>query len=198
MADTTHRPRGSHFPVILALLLAAAAGITWRYFHTYHFAAVQPGVLYRDGNHSPAEFAAALRRVGPKTVISLVDDEEMAQPQFQAERVYCQAHGIDLVRIPINLGGWPTDAQVQEFLRIASDKARQPVLVHCAQGVRRTGMMTAAYQESILGYDPEQAKAAVLSFGHSEHTIADVRKFIDGYDPKTRRVSATLPATGNE
>ena len=89
--------------------------------------------------------------------------------------------------------GFETGDQIDEFLKIAADPKRQPVLVHCAQGVRRTGMMVAAYQESVLGYDQSKAKAAILSFGHSQRTMSDVTKFIDLYDPKQRSLPTTLP-----
>jgi hypothetical protein len=37
----------------------------------------------------------------------------------------------------------------------------------------------------------------MLTFGHSQRTIKDVQKFIDGYDPKTGAVPENLPV-GNE
>ena len=64
--------------------------------------------------------------------------------------------------------------------------------MHCAQGVRRTAMMVAAFQESVLGYDKQQARDAILTFGHSDKTVDDIRRFIDAYDPKSRTVSDQL------
>ena len=74
------------------------------------------------------------------------------------------------------------------------DQTKWPVLVHCTQGVRRTGMMVAAYQESVLGFDDAKAKANVLPFGRksTSQTLADVKAFIDGYDGK-QRVLTTAP-----
>src|SRR5213079_2639054 len=95
--------------------------------------------------------------------------------------------------IPVKLGGWPTTANVKEFLSLAQNKSLQPVLVHCAQGVRRTGMMVAAYQMSVLGWDKDKTKAAILTFGHSDRTVNDVKRFIDVYDPKTQTVTEKLP-----
>ena len=106
-----------------------------------------------------------------------------------SEATCCREVGIEIIDLPIPLGGWPTPRQVDTFLKITADPKRQPVLVHCAQGVRRTGMMVAAYQESILGYDKDKAKAAMLTFGHSQRTVGDVMKFIEVYDAKGR----TLP-----
>lgn len=175
---------------MLALLLGVAlAGLfVWRNSRTYHLATVQEGVLYRDGLKSRSQFAATLDRVHPKTVVSLIDANELTdarKPQLASEAELCAARGITLDRIPVTLGGWPKSEDVRKFLAIVNDKQKQPVLVHCAQGVRRTGIFVAAYQESSLGWDKEKAKAAVQSFGHGQDTVNDIKRFLDGYDPKT-------------
>jgi hypothetical protein len=85
--------------------------------------------------------------------------------------------------IPIRAGWYPTAEQVRQFLAIATDPAKQPVLYHDDEGIRRAGMMMAAYQESVLGYDDAKTKAAIQAFGHSDRTVDEVRRFIDAYDP---------------
>lgn len=185
-------------PVIV--LVALAGVFAWSFLSgKYHLATVQQGALYRDGARSLRELEAAVRDVKPGTVVCLVDDQEVndpRKPQFKEEFAYLKAQGIRTERIAVKLGGWPTSADVRRFLTIATNRANQPVLVHCAQGVRRTGMMVAAYQESVLGFDKQKAKAAILTFGHSDKTINDIRRFIDTYNPGTRSVvSSTEPAT---
>ena len=196
------RPRRRVGRVLVVILVAMIAGAAygWHcYLDTYHLATVQPHALYRDGNQSPCQFETAIRKVQPKTVVSLIDDNELAddtKPQFKAEENFLAKKNIQLERIPVTLGGWPTQADVDRFLQIASDPDAQPVLVHCAQGVRRTGMMVAAYQMTHLGYDKERAKAEMLAFGHSDRTVNDVKRFIDGYDPATGKVPENfMPST---
>jgi protein tyrosine phosphatase (PTP) superfamily phosphohydrolase (DUF442 family) len=179
------------------ILLIAAAGavvfaIWWAFFDTYHFAVVQPGVLYRDGVRDMRVFAAMNRRVKLKTIVSLVDDEEFAKEPFLSEEAWCRSHGVRIIHIPVTLGGWPDTGQVRQFLEAVKNPANQPVLVHCAQGVRRTGMMVAAYQESVLGFTADHAKSAMLTFGHSQRTVGDVKRFIDIYDPKSEEVTQAL------
>jgi protein tyrosine/serine phosphatase len=186
--------RGKVIIVAIVLVAAAAGWGVWRqWIETYHLATVRSGVLYRDGVRSGREFATAVRVVHPKTVVSLVDESEIGQEPFVSEMDICREQNINVVRLPVTLGGWPTGEQVKEFLDIVNDPSRQPVLVHCAQGVRRTGMMVAAYQESVMNFTRDQAKDAILSFGHSQRTIEDVKKFIDIYDPARRDVTETLP-----
>lgn len=177
--------------VLLAALVAGGAYVWHCYVDTYHLATVNPGALYRDGNQSPCQFQTAVRKVKPKTVVSLIDDNELAdpkKPQFEHERQFLEEKGVRLERIPVRLGGWPTKADVQRFLDIANNPDNQPVLVHCAQGVRRTGMMVAAYQMAQMGYDRERARDSILRFGHSDRTANDVKRFVDGYDPETGNV----------
>jgi len=178
-------------------LMLVACGFTywWGAIKTYHFAEVQPGVLYRDGNQGAREFATAIKKSGAKTIVALIDDKELAdsnKSQFQKEMTVAPKLGATVERVPVTLGGWPTSADVQKFLDVATDKSKQPVLVHCAQGVRRTGMMVAAYQMSVLGYDKAKAVAAIESFGHSDRTINDVKTFIEIYDPVTRTVTKEM------
>jgi protein tyrosine/serine phosphatase len=185
------------WPIILVVIIVLAAGfwVWWGFVATYHFAAVHSGVLYRDGNRSMREFRNATRKVKVKTVIMLADEKEVQAEPFLSELDFCRGEGISVVRIPIKLGGWPSPDQVEQFLGTVTDKNNQPVLLHCAQGVRRTGMLVAAYQESILGYDDARAKEAMLTFGHSERTVNDVKRFIDTYDPKSRAMTAELPVS---
>jgi len=183
------------------MFVLGGAGIWFSYFQTYHLATVQDGVLYRDGNHGMREFATAVRNMHIKTVVTLIDDQELNdpdKPQFKLEPVFLSQQGVKQIRIPVKLGGWPSSDDIRKFLAIAADPANRPVLVHCAQGVRRTGMFVAAYQESAMKFGPDQAKNAILSFGHSDHVVDDVKAFIDAYDPVRMTVATTMPAASSD
>lgn len=183
--------------IIVVGLICAVAYVWQKYVRTYHYAVVQEGVLYRDGNRGMTEFATAVRKCNAKTVVMLIDENEFADPllpQFKQEAEYLKRNGVNLVHLPIRLGGWPSSEDVRKFLDLTNDPKNQPVLVHCAQGVRRTGMFAAAWQESMMKYDNAKANEQVLTFGHSERTVGDLRKFIELYDPATRTIdSASLP-----
>jgi protein tyrosine phosphatase (PTP) superfamily phosphohydrolase (DUF442 family) len=186
--------------VVFALALAAAVALwLWR-LDTYHFAEVEKGVLYRDGNRGMREFSTALRKGNIKTVVMLNDDEEVKQEPFKSELEQCREKGVEVIRIPVKLGGYPSDAEVREFLNVMNDRSKWPVMVHCAQGVRRTAMMVAAYQESVLGYDDERAKGAILPWGRkaTSQTLGDIRSFIEAYDGKNRVVTTRPVQVGEE
>jgi protein tyrosine phosphatase (PTP) superfamily phosphohydrolase (DUF442 family) len=193
------RRLGPRLGLVLLIALVAGGLYVWRcHISTYHLATVEPGVLYRDGVQSPCQFETAVRKVQPKTVVSLIDENEEVdenKKQFASEKEYLQKKGIKLERIPVKLGGWPKKQDVERFFAVVNDPQNQPVIVHCAQGVRRTGMMAAAYQIKQLGYDKERAKESILRFGHSDRTANDVKRFIDGYDPATGAVPENLMPT---
>ena len=107
----SNKRRSFFLAVGTALLLAACVVGNWYVSRTYHLAAVQDGVLYRDGNRGLREFATAVRRVRPKVVVSLIDDGELNdpnKPQFMQEADFLSTHGIRQIRIPVKLGGWPS------------------------------------------------------------------------------------------
>jgi hypothetical protein len=45
---------------------------------------------------------------------------------------------------------------------------------------------------SELGWDKQKTKDAIESWGHSERTIGDIKRFIDVYDPVKREVTQSL------
>ena len=168
--------------------------VFWADFDTsIHLETVKAGVLYRDGVRGLIRLSWRAARSMRSPWFHWWMIAKNLQPPFTDEMAYCQANGIEVIRLPITLGGWPHGDQISRFLAIAADPARQPVLVHCAQGVRRTGMMVAAYQLSVLKLDKQQAFAAIKSFGHSRRTVNDVERFIEVYVPKAEQMTADMP-----
>lgn len=194
MAASSSNLRG---PLIIAAIVGTCVLIGWwifaNFFQTYHLATVDEGVLYRDGLRTFREYQTALGRVRARHVISLVDPEELRKEPFNQEQDYCRRAKVEYSSITIPLGGWPTSENVHRFLMLVKTKKYQPTLVHCAQGVRRTGMLVAAYQMSVLGWDKEKTRSAILTFGHSDRTVGDIKKFIEVYDPVAMTVPSDLP-----
>jgi protein tyrosine phosphatase (PTP) superfamily phosphohydrolase (DUF442 family) len=185
----------------LVMLAAVTGWYWWAEVQTYHLLEVSHNILYRDGNRDLREFRHALERTGARTVVSLVDDGEVAdpaKPQFAQEAAYCHDHGIQQVRIPVRRGGWPTSDQIHQFLTIVAYPANRPVLVHCAQGVRRTGIFVAAYQLSVEHESPSTVRSEIQRFGHSSRDTADIEAFIGRFNPATRTVPTTMPTASLE
>lgn len=178
--------------VLTTILIGSGTWVYLYFVDTYHFQAVAPGVLYRDGLRNIREFNNAVTSARVKSVVSLLDGQEYQKAPFNQEWEYLNRANVKMISIPVTLGGYPTTADVQKFLTEIEKRHRQPMLIHCAQGIRRTGMMVAAYQMSIMKWDKERTKAAIQAYGHSERTIGDIKKFIDVYDPEKREVTQDL------
>src|SRR6266699_5897991 len=107
MKNTGEPPVPRMWPIVIsfaALIAIAGVGAWWWRFQTYHLAVVDTRILYRDGNRGPREFVNMVRIVRPKTIVSLVDDSEIAdreKPEFKAEIAYAKNHRIPIQRIPI-------------------------------------------------------------------------------------------------
>src|ERR1700712_2454807 len=94
MMTSTDKPRCCRGTTVMRWVCALAVltgGGAWAWAHvlqTYHFAAVEEGVLYRDGNRDMREFETSVRKSKARTVVCLIDDQELAdanKPQFAQE-----------------------------------------------------------------------------------------------------------------
>jgi protein tyrosine/serine phosphatase len=103
-----------------------------------------------------------LEKLGVKTVINL--------RSFNSDR--SELKGTKLQRAHIYMKAWhPEHKEVLEFLRIATDTNRTPVLVHCQHGADRTGTMCAIYRIVVQGWTKEDALREMQEGGFGYHAI---------------------------
>jgi protein tyrosine/serine phosphatase len=131
---------------------------------------VTAGVLYRSALPTKRELTH-LGDLNIKTVVNLCcPDEHEAREEpkaYQAEKQFCQEHGLEFISISIS-ALVPTDEQVKQFLEVmAKHKSGSggAVLVHCAQGRNRTGMMVAAYRVVIEDWPGDKALKEMQDMG---------------------------------
>jgi hypothetical protein len=75
-----------------------------------------------------------------------------------------------LIELPLDT--WSvSDAQILQFLTLATDPKRQPLLVHCRHGADRTGTMVAAYRVVVQGWSKDEALAEMQEGGFGYHPI---------------------------
>ena len=177
--------------LLVAGLIVAAVGYVLYKSRTYHYCEIDPRKLYRDGCRHSLQFARSCRRGKIKTVVSLIGDNEVISDRFAGALAKARGQGAQTLQVVIPLGGWPSTENIRQFLDIMANSANHPVLVHCREGVRRTGMMVSAYRLSVMGLTRQQAKDALETFGHSRRSIGDVEHFIDLYDPQRKEVIYT-------
>jgi len=114
--------------------------------------------LYR-GAQPTAEGLEGLKKFGVKTVVDLraAHSDSGQLPG-----------GLGFVRIPMRTWDAEEDDMVR-FLRVATDRKRGPVFVHCAHGADRTGLMVAVYRVAAQGWSKEDAIREMTKGGYGFH-----------------------------
>lgn len=164
-----------------------------------HFHVVRQGVLYRSAQLTESGLRQVVRDLGVRTIVNLRDG---VQTNDQREEAFCRANGVRFVRIkPLSWNGVqgsaPVEAGLRTFLRVMSDPANHPVLIHCYRGVHRTGGYVAVYRMEMEGWKKDEALTEMRNLGYvqlGEH--ADVAGFFDSYR-RIGRWAVPRPATGS-
>ncbi len=142
-------------------------------------------MLYRGAQPS-AEGMRQLQAMGIKTVVSLRafhdDDEELAGTALGHER--------------IRIKSWHAeDEDVERFLRIVTDPAKQPVFVHCQHGADRTGMMCAIYRMVVQGWSADAASAEMRDGGYGFHSIwTNLFNYVRAFDAEAMKRRLAAPS----
>ena len=130
---------------------------------------------YRGGQPKGRDFAD-LKALGVKMVIDLAEEGD------RNEGPNTEAAGMTFVRIPLGTGHAPSQAAIDQFLKLVNDPANQPVYVHCMEGRHRTGAMTAVYRMTQDGWTADQAfsEMKLYRFG-ADFLHPDLKKFVYSY-----------------
>ncbi len=147
---------------------------------------------YRGGQPEGRDYAD-LARLGVKTVIDLQGDSEV----FNHEQLVRGA-GMQFTRIPMSTRVEPTQAQVDEFLKLVNDPAAQPVYVHCKGGRHRTGVMTAVYRMTKDKWSTDQAFREMKYFDFGwDFLHPEFKKYVYAYPRLLELAANRAPASLN-
>jgi len=130
--------------------------------------------FYRGARPKERDFAV-LKDLGIKTVIDLTDNTEK-------ERAYVEAQGMKYVNIAIPDKQDPTDAQIEQFLKLVNDSETGKFYVHCAGGRHRTGVMGAVYRFNNYHWNLDQVYQEMLDFDfYTSNGHGGQKKFVENY-----------------
>jgi protein tyrosine phosphatase (PTP) superfamily phosphohydrolase (DUF442 family) len=145
---------------LLAVALQAVLLVGRNNFHV-----VLPGRVYRCAQPSIADLKEAIQRHGIRTVINLrglCPDQDW----YLDEARMTQQAGVSLTDIGFSAGRLPPVHELRYLLQVL-DRCDYPILVHCRQGVDRTGLTSAL---ALLLYSDISLDAALrqlgLNYGH--------------------------------
>src|SRR5579872_982021 len=102
---------------------------------------VIPGVLYRSSHPSPRRLAALEKKYGIRTVINLCGCCDTTPWYLDESRATVR---LDLSQedLPFSACRLPSVQVIRELVDVL-DRSERPMLIHCHQGVDRTGMASA-------------------------------------------------------
>ena len=140
------------------------------------------GGLCRAGQPTADGYRTA-KALGVRTVVDLRGSKEGPAAT--------KAAGLDLVVVRTGAKR-VSEADVLAFLRVATDPARRPVLVHCASGHDRTGAMVAAYRRVVDGWTADAALRELRRFGAAPW-YRNLPRLIERLDPAALRARLAEP-----
>ena len=136
-----------------------------------------------------------LARLGVKTIIDLRSNYDYTDEIGEA----AELAGLRYCRLPTSVWDPPTDAEANRFISLVGDKSQGPFFVFCADGLNRTGEMSALYRVAVNTWTVEQAlnEADELGFNPYYYSLRNyvwtyARKFRpEAVPPGARGLSAT-------
>jgi protein tyrosine phosphatase (PTP) superfamily phosphohydrolase (DUF442 family) len=140
---------------------------------------------------------SALKRLGVRTVVDL----RSIYDYTDEVKTVAEIAGLKYEWIPMSVWNPPTDEEAKRFVSIVCDASNGPFFVFCADGLNRTGEMTAIYRVARDNWSVEKAlsEADEIGFSPYYYNLRDyvwdyARKFRPSSVPPTgRRVNSTEP-----
>lgn len=126
-----------------------------------------------------------LKTLNLKSILVLI-----AEPYPQENLNFCQEQGIELFRVPLSGNKEPfvhVDPEtIAHALRIVSEPANWPILIHCNQGKHRTGCVVGCFRRM------QRWSLSLIFEEYRRYAYPKVRPLdqlmIERFDPKSVRV----------
>jgi protein tyrosine/serine phosphatase len=178
-----HALRRRRFFILSAgFVVAMTAGLLWLYLsvRVSRFGCVEKGVLYRSGQPGRGALRTMKAYYGIRSIVNLRQPDRVAEdPLAQEEVAFAREHGMAFYNLPVRDENFPELAE--RFLAIVAEPSNRPVLVHCAEGRERAGLMSALYRVAVSGWTPEEALREMREYGFRMEKYRQAQRFIEEY-----------------
>lgn len=168
------RPRRTWVRRITALALAVGVvlglRLVWMDLLVDHiiirnFGVVEPGKIYRSGRLTEQTLARVTKDNAIRTIVDL-GAYLPGSPQEETEAEFTEHNGIKRVVLRLYGDGTGNPNAYVQALKVITDPANQPVLVHCNAGAERTGVAVILYRNIYQNVPIETAQAEAQDFKH--------------------------------
>lgn len=139
------------------------------------------GKVFRSGILSLSSLERLHRDKGLKTIVNLCSEKEDELPWYAKEKKFALENNIKLIDIPLAVSGKPSEMDLKSFLEVINSPSSYPILIHCGDGIERSGMMSAVYSIAKKGMTPSEAldNEYMLFSGH--RFSKNFREFIKNF-----------------
>jgi protein tyrosine/serine phosphatase len=151
--------------------------------------------LYRSGQPHDGSLSQ-LRGLGINTVINM----RGTSARTRAEEAEARALGLNYYNVALPNWGRPQDTRVARILELIAAPESGRVLIHCKEGVDRTGMIVALYRMTHEGWTSQKALAEAEHNG-MHRTQFWMRDYVRDYGDRIAKVgpeTALKPTSANE
>jgi len=164
---TKQRPGLLRLVVIIVIVVGVIYGIkkTRYQFIARNFGVVETGEIYRSGRLTPRMFRKVVDENNIRTVLDL-GAYVPGSPEDVREQDLAEALGAERYRFYLDGDGTGNPNYYVQALRLMSDPEAQPILIHCAAGAQRTGVIVLLYRHIIQGQDLAQAYPESFQYKH--------------------------------
>ena len=130
----------------LALLVALSTSQPGCARVLFNFGEVQEGAIYRSAQPSTLFLHRLVRREGVRTLVNL----RGRTPSF--ESAFAADNGLRLFSFDFSASRPPSPAEVDRLLGVLRDPSNYPLLIHCRNGVDRTGFAVGLHRTQTQGW----------------------------------------------
>ena len=165
--------------LFLAALMLQAPGAQQELPAIDRFLQVTPE--FCTGAQPRLEHFAKLKADGVKAVLNL---RQPSEHRAEDERAAVEKAGLKYFNIPVVYTA-PTDAQVDEFLKITDDPANRPMFIHCTAAIRVGAfwMIRRAVRDG-LSADAALEEGKRVGLRNAPHLEEFARRYIDSHRRK--------------
>jgi hypothetical protein len=148
-----------------------------------NFGVVEEGKLYRSGELTPSATERVVVERHIKTIIDLGGYSDDPAADRVAQRT-ADALGVERRVFRLEGDGTGNPNAYVEALRIITDPAKQPALVHCSAGSQRTGACVLLYREIVQGKPFPGEMSEAYEHGHDPAKNTKLRPYLDQWHAK--------------
>jgi protein tyrosine/serine phosphatase len=115
--------------------------------------------FYRGAQPKEEDYQS-LAALGIKTIIDLRNDPEAYEKRM------AESLGMRYVNIPMSDKKYPSDSQIEEFLKVVNNPETGKFYAHCVGGRHRTGVMGAVYRYNFYNWNYDQVYKEMKAFDY--------------------------------